>query len=93
MAAVKASWDGISREELLKILYRPEVVAHIIKKAQETIANTGRPDAFNLSAQVSPTRAHSPDRPRAWIIPNSKGIRLEIRDGVLLKAALGMSGQ
>jgi hypothetical protein len=89
MPEMRASWAGFSREELLKILHRPEVVAHCVKKAREVIENTGHSDAFNLVLQDRPDTI----RPRAYIMPNSKGIRLEIKDGVLLKAALGMSGK
>lgn len=80
---------GISREQLLATLHRPEVVAHCVAKARELIANTGHPEAFDLVLQNRPDTI----RPRAYAMPNSKGIRLELKDGVLLKAALGMSGK
>jgi hypothetical protein len=42
------------------------------------------------------SRRHDPDtqRPRAYVVPkNHDGIREELADAVLLKAALGMSGK
>lgn len=84
-----AQWAGISREDLLQILHSRAVVAHCVLKAKETIDRTGTTGAFSIVLQDNPAYV----RPRAYIVPNSRGIRLEIRDGVLLKAALGMSGK
>ena len=89
MAEIRASWAGFSREDLLKIFHHPAVRAHIVKKAQETVANTGHPEGFSVQLRDNPNQI----RPRAWIVPNSKGIHLELKDGVLLKACLGMSGK
>lgn len=85
----QASWAGFTTEEMLKLMHSSKVVDHITKMAQTVIKNTGRPDAFDLVLQNRPDTV----RPRAYIMPNSRGIRLEIRDGLLTKAALGMSGK
>lgn len=85
----QASWAGFTTAEMLKLMHHPKVVDHITKMAKTVIANTGRPDAFELVLQNRPDTV----RPRAYIMPNSRGIRLELKDGVLTKAALGMSGK
>ena len=88
-ARVGPQWAGISREELLAILHHPAVVRHIVLKAKETIDGTGTTGAFSIVLQNRPDTI----RPRAYVVPNSRGIRLEIKQGVLLKACLGMAGK
>jgi len=86
----QASWAGFSTEEMLKLMHHPVVVAHCVKMAQEVIGNTSLgANGYSIVLQNRPETV----RPRAYVVPNSKGIRAELKDGDLLKAALGMSGK
>jgi hypothetical protein len=77
----------ITKEIDQKIRHMPQVVRYITQMAQLLKIRAGT----NFEVIVS-TKGKS--RPRAYVAPkNSDGIKEELKDGVLLKAALGMRGK
>jgi hypothetical protein len=81
---------GITPEIDRQIRSLPYVVMYCREKAYELLASTGSP---NFEVVLSSGRPDQ-QRPRAYVCPkNNKGIREELSDAVLLKAALGMSGK
>lgn len=80
---------GITAEIDRQIRHLPMVVEHCMKKAAELKNRTG---SSNFELVISANRKQS--RPRIYVVPkNDKGIREELSQAVLLKAALGMSGK
>jgi len=80
---------GITDEIDQAIRHMPVVVDHLMEKAAQLKGLTGSPN-FELVISADPSNR----RPRVYVVPkNNKGIREELSESVLLKAALGMSGQ
>jgi len=81
---------GITPEIDRAIRNMPFVVSYINQKAYELLHSIGSP---NFEVVLSSGRPGQ-QRPRAFVCPsNNKGIREELSDAVLLKAALGMAGK
>lgn len=88
---IDGEYDPGDLQEIDKaIRHMPSVVAYCVKKAQECIRATGAEEHFVVVLQNEPRT----QRPRAYCAPNtSEGIRLELEQGVLLKAAVSMEGK
>lgn len=81
-------WAQRSIEVLTKLRHHPKVAAYLLKKADECQAIAGDNFETGLQNREGTTRA------RAWIRPaNDEGIREELGDAVLLKAAAAMRGR
>jgi len=77
---------GITQEIDRAIRHMPQVVKYVNDKARLLRAHVGA----NFDIIVG----GGPSRPRVYVIPiNSMGIHDEIKDAVLLKAALSMAGK
>jgi hypothetical protein len=80
---------GITAEIDRRIRHMPQVIERILEKAAQLKNSTGSGN-FEIYSQ---TRSNT-QRPRAYVAPkNREGIHEELSQAVLLKAALGMSGQ
>lgn len=76
-------------EDHVALRHSPKVVAQITNLADRIVDLTGSPDDFEVVVQDDP-ETH---RPRAFAKPKTwHGIRLELRDSVLLKAVASMGG-
>jgi hypothetical protein len=72
-----------------RILHMRGIVGYIENKAQELADDTG---SSNFEVILSDNPEYF--RPRAYVAPaNDAGIREELSQAVLLKAALGMAGR
>ena len=79
---------GITPEIDQKIRHLPMVVDGVIERAGALRRSAGS----NFEIVLSLNKKNS--RPRAYVVPkNNEGIREELADAVLLKAAMGMSGK
>jgi hypothetical protein len=89
--SAQVSWAGLDAETLQKIRHMPGVVRHLVVKANETIEMAaGGAGDFDVLLSDDPDNV----RPRAYVKPaNSAGIRLELSQSVLLKAAVSMEGK
>lgn len=77
-------------EDHVALRHSDQVVQQITALANRIVESTGSPDDFETIVQNDATTM----RPRAFAKPKTwKGIRLELRDSVLLKGVAGMSGQ
>jgi hypothetical protein len=77
-----------NRETAQKILHMRGIVGYIESKAHELADDAG--SNFEVILSNNPEYF----RPRAYVAPaNSEGIREELSQAVLLKAALGMAGR
>lgn len=77
--------DEIDRQ----IRHMPQVQDRMREKAAELKRATGSSN-FEIVLSSNPKQ----QRPRVYVVPkNNKGIREELAQAVLLKAALGMSGK
>jgi hypothetical protein len=90
MAEELGEYQAITNEETArKIMHMAGVIQHITNKANELKESTGSSD-FEVIVSKNPAYF----RPRAYVAPsNSNGIREELSQAVLLKAALGMAGK
>lgn len=90
MAGLLDDYVAIQDDETARrILHMPGIVAYIENKADECNAATG---SSNFETVVFTTPGWF--RPAAYVMPaNDDGIREELADAVLLKAALGMAGR
>lgn len=80
---------GITEEIDRQIRHIPAVIMHMLEKAATLKNTTGSPN-FTIVTQAQPNTS----RPRAYVVPkNNEGIHEELSQAVLLKAAMGMSGQ
>lgn len=80
---------GITAEIDQRIRHMQGVIAHCMVKAAQLKNSIGSRN-FTLVIQASPNTM----RPRVYVVPaNNQGIHEELSQGVLLKAALGMSGK
>lgn len=81
-------WKPLTIEMHRMIRHHPFVAAHLLKKADECQAMAGDNFETGLQNRKDTTRA------RAWIQPaNPEGIREELADAVLSKAAAAMRGR
>lgn len=88
-AATEGDYDpGITDEIDRQIRNMPMVKAYLLGKAKELKAATGS-DNFDIVESTDPAQ----QRPRYYVAPNSAGIKEELTQSVLLKAALGMVGK
>jgi hypothetical protein len=79
---------GITPEVDKAIRHLPFIVAYCNQKAHELQRDAG--DNFEVILSNRPEQS----RPRAYVCPaNNKGIREELSQAILLKAALGFSGK
>lgn len=87
---VESEYDpGITEEIDRQIRHMPNVILHCTQKAAELRAATGSSN-FEIVSQTKPET----QRPRIYVVPkNDAGIREELAESVLLKAALGMAGK
>jgi hypothetical protein len=87
---MSGSYDpGITAEIDQRIRHLPIVVRTMLEKAA-TLKNSTGSSNFDIVSQTQPQT----QRPRAYVMPkNNQGIREELSQAVLLKAALGMTGQ
>jgi hypothetical protein len=69
------------------IRWLPEVREALRKKGLELIASLPNPEDFEL------VEAGGKGRPRFYVVPNDKGIRDELTQSVLTKAALSFRGR
>lgn len=77
-------------EDHIALRHSQQVVDKITALANQIVQATGSPDDFEVLVQNEDNTM----RPRAFAKPRTgKGIRLELRDSVLIKAIAGMSGQ
>jgi hypothetical protein len=83
-------YDPAITEEIdRQIRHMQPVLLRMSEKARELQQRTGSPN-FELVQPINP----GGQRPRSYVVPaNYEGIHEELADAVLLKAALGMSGQ
>lgn len=80
---------GITEEIDRQIRHIPFILTEILKRAA-TLKNSTGSDNFELIIQAKETT----QRPRVYVVPkNNEGIREELSQAVLLKAALGMEGK
>jgi len=80
---------GITAEVDRQIRHMRGVLLYCSSKAAELKRATGSSN-FTIVVQASPNT----QRPRFYVIPaNNQGITEELKDAVLLKAALSMSGK
>lgn len=80
---------GITAAVDKEIRHMPIVLAHMIAKANQLLSATASRN-FRIIVQAD----SQTQRPRAYVVPaNSKGIHEELKNAVLLKAALGMAGK
>jgi nitrogen-specific signal transduction histidine kinase len=80
---------GITPEIDKAIRHMPDVILKMLEKAA-TLKNSTGSSNFEIITQARPDT----QRPRAYVVPkNHDGIREELADAVLLKAAMGMSGK
>lgn len=80
---------GITEEIDRQIRHMQPVLLRMTESAARLKRATGSPN-FEVVVSLNP----SGQRPRAYVAPsNREGIHEELSDAVLLKAALGMSGQ
>lgn len=80
---------GITEEIDRQIRHLRPVLLAMLEKAALLKRSTGSPN-FDIVVQDEPNTS----RPRAYVVPkNREGIHEELSQAVLLKAALGMSGQ
>ena len=92
-----ADWDvevtvkpGASTlEDHVALRHSDQVVQRITELANKIVQSTGSPDDFEVLVQNDPDTM----RPRAFAKPRTgKGIRLELRDSVLIKAVASGGG-
>lgn len=90
--SMEGSYDpGITPEIDRQIRHMPQVLDRMGERAAQLKNSTG---SSNFEIVISGITNKSQQRPRIYVVPkNNKGIREELADAVLLKAALGMSGQ
>lgn len=80
---------GITDEIDKAIRHLPPVIDHMLIMAAKLKSGTGSSN-FEIVIQAQ----DATQRPRAYVVPrNNHGIHEELSQAVLLKAALGMSGQ
>jgi hypothetical protein len=80
---------GITEEVDRQIRHLPIVKDRLFEKAAELKNSVGSPN-FELVSQTKPET----QRPRVYVVPkNFQGIREELSQAILLKAALGMAGK
>lgn len=87
---MSGSYDpGITAEIDKRIRHLPIVIERMLEKAALLKNSTGSGN-FTIVSQTKPNT----QRPRAYVAPrNDQGIHEELSQAVLLKAAMGMSGQ
>jgi hypothetical protein len=80
---------GITEEIDRRIRHMPQVIERMLEKAAQLKNSTGSSN-FTIVSQTQ----QQTQRPRAYVAPNNnEGIHEELSQAVLLKVALGMSGQ
>lgn len=80
---------GITPEIDKQIRHMRPVVMKMVEKSAQLRRATGSTN-FGVITQMD----ESTQRPRSYVVPiNDEGIHEELAEAVLLKAALGMSGQ
>ena len=78
----------ITHEIDRQIRHMPAVIERMLERAGQLRRSAG--ENFEIIISANPKQ----QRPRAYVVPkNDKGIHEELAQGVLLKAALGMSGR
>lgn len=80
---------AMTTDDYRALLHSDKVVGRITDLADQIVQASGSPDDFEVLVQNQPETR----RPRAFAKPRTgKGIRLELRDSVLIKGAASMGG-
>ena len=87
---VETKLTPLTDEQHRELRHADFVVAKLQELAQQIVDATGNPDDFEVLVQ----NESEYQRARAFAKPKTgRGIRLELRDSLLLKSIAGMSGQ